>query len=317
MRQTRTGTGREARRSLPWAAVVGVLLVAFATACTPPSTSPDGSVPQVRPFGTNGMVVEGSQVWVADLIAGQVLRFDPATGAVTERYGQAEGLCHTDDLVVAPDGTLVATCPGEGKVIAIERGGRAHVLADVGRGVNPIALDPSGTAVLVGFGSEEDDRLLRVPLDGGPVQVVADGLPVLNGFSIGPDGRLYVPTGGAAGLLGGGGLGRIDLATGAFEQLDLHFPEAAVTGFAFACGVDVDAAGTVYVAQCASPAVYAVEPATGAVTRVGAAVTDVADNVAVLADGRVLMSGFFGARLTLFAPQGDGAYSGSALDVGA
>jgi len=70
----------------------------------------------------------------------------------------------------------------------------SRLLAAVGTGVNPIALDPSGTSVLVGFTYDGDDRLLRVPLDGGPVQVVASGLPALAGFGFGPDGKISFMT---------------------------------------------------------------------------------------------------------------------------
>ena len=107
----------------------------------------------------------------------------PDTGRIAERYG---GLCDTDDVVVAPDGSLIATCAGEGRWCGFSGDGAVGVLSVVGRGVNPIALEPGGKAVVVGFGTTDDDRLLRV-LDGGPVEVVADGLPVLNGFG-GPDG---------------------------------------------------------------------------------------------------------------------------------
>jgi sugar lactone lactonase YvrE len=217
--------------------------------------------------------------------------------------------------VVVPDARLIATCPGEGLVVEIERGGGGRVLANVGAGVNPIAVDPSGDAVLVGFGNDANDQILRVPLDGGAVQVVADGLPVLNGFAVGPDDALYVPTGGAGGILGSGGLGRVDLTTGTFEQLDLHFADPATTGFSFACGVDVAADGTVFVAQCANAAVFAVDPTTGAVTLVGSGPSGIADNVAVMADGRVLLSSFFGPTLGVFTPQG-GGYSPSSVTVG-
>lgn len=304
---------RRARRTV--AAAAAVLGLTAVAACTPPSTLPDGSVPQAPPFATNGMTVEAGQVWVADLFGGQLLRFDPATGAISERYGAADTVCRTDDLVVVPGGDLVATCPTEGLVVRIPRGGTGQVLADVGKGVNPIAVDPAGDAVLVGFGTDADDRLLRIPLDGGPVSVVADGLPVLNGFAVGPDGALYVPTGGGGGIFGTGGLGRVDLTTGTFEQLELQFPDPATTGFSFACGVDVATDGTVFVAQCLDAAAFAVDPATGQVTLVGKGVAGIADNVAVLADGRVLLSGLFGSTLSVFTPQG-GGYSRSSVTVG-
>ena len=189
--------GRGHVRSAVMALGVAAVLAVTAAACTPPSTNPDGSVPQNAPLSAHGLAPEGSELWAADLLGGQLVRFDPATGVISERYGAAEGLCRPDDVAVLPGGDLAATCPGQGLVIRVHRGGTASVLAAVGTGVNPIVVDPSGTSVLVGFTYDGDDRLLRVPLDGGPVQVVASGLPALAGFGFGPDGNLYVPTGGA------------------------------------------------------------------------------------------------------------------------
>jgi streptogramin lyase len=297
-------------------AITAVVVALMAISACTPSTLPDGSVPQAVPFGVNGLVEEDGQVWVADLFGGQLVRFDPATGRIDERYGRPDGLCGTDDVVVMPDRTLVATCPVDGRVIAVARGGDARVLDVVGRSVNPIALDPSGGSVLVGFGSEDDDRVLRVFTDGRPTEVVADGLPVLNGFDVGPDGRLYAPTGGAAGSFGTGGLGRLDLSTGEFEQLPLTFPGSTRTGFDFACGVDVAADGTVFVAQCFNPSVFAVDPDTGVATLVGRAPLDTADNIVVLDDGRVVLSGFFGGKVVVFTPAADGSYSRRLLTVG-
>ena len=295
------GTGENVGfvRTVRAAVVAGaVLVVAVVSGCTVPSTLPDGSVPQVAPVGLNGMAqdptADGGNVWAADYFGHQLLRFDPDTGRIAERHG---GLCDTDDVVVAPDGSLIATCAGEGTVVRVQRDGAVGVLSVVGRGVNPIALEPGGEAVVVGFGTTDDDRLLRVPLDGGPVEVVADGLPVLNGFGFGPDGRLYAPTGGVEALLGStGGLIAIDVATGSTEVIPLQFDEPGRTGLAFAVGVDVGPDGTVYIAQGVDPALYAVDPATGHAALVGRSPEAAADNVLVLSDGRILLSGFVALR---------------------
>ncbi len=306
---------RARRRNAALAALAGLVMVA--AACSPPS-SPPAELSQAAPLGVNGMVQEGSSVWVADLFGKQVVRFSPDTGVIQERYGMDAGTCTTDDPVVVPGGDVVATCPTEGLVIRIPRGGgTATVLAAVGRGVNPIALDPSGTSVLVGFGTDERDELLRVPLDGGPVTTVADGLPVLNGFGFGPDGLLYASTGGVPGLLGTGGLGRIDTATGTFTDIPLTFPdEPGKTGLKFAVGADVAADGTVFVGQGIEAAVYAVDPATGVARLVGRSPIDVSDNVVALTDGRVLLSGFFGGKVTVFTPDPGGSWSTSVLQIG-
>lgn len=300
--------------------VVIATTLAVTAACAPPSVLPDGTVSQIPPLGVNGMTSEagtaGGNVWMADLFGGQLLRFDLASGTIAERYGPSEGLCGTDDLVVLPDGDLVATCPGTDAVIRVERGGTARVLARGGRGVNPIELDPSGASVLVGFESEYHDELLRVPIDGGAVEVVAEDLPSLNGFAFGPDGLLYVPTGGPGGIFGNGGIGRIDPATGSFEQLDLTFDDPSRHGFNFACGVDVAPDGTIIVAQCIDPSVFAVDPTTGAVSRIGRSALQFADNVTILHDGKVLLSGFLGPEVTVFAPQPDGTWRRSVTRIG-
>jgi sugar lactone lactonase YvrE len=313
--------GFSVRARLAGALLASAVVVA---GCTVPSELPDGSVPQVAPVGLNGMIEEiapggagpaGSTVWAADLPGHQLLRFDPDTGRIDERYG---GLCDTDDVVVAPDGSLVATCPATGVVIRVPRGGGMQVLANVGSNVNPIVVDPSGTAVLVGFGTDDRHRLLRISLAGGPVEVVADGLPALNGFDFGPDGLLYVPTGGANALLGNkGGLATIDITTGELTPVPLHFDEPGRTGFGFAVGVDVAPDGTVYVAQGFTPAVYAVDPHTGAAELVGTAPFTTADNLVVLSDGRIVLSGFLGSGYATFTPDGAGGWSRRLGHVGA
>ncbi|MCO5305691.1 MAG: hypothetical protein M9906_07085 [Microthrixaceae bacterium] len=315
------GTGENVGfvRTVRAAVVAGaVLVVAVVSGCTVPSTLPDGSVPQVAPVGLNGMAqdptADGGNVWAADYFGHQLLRFDPDTGRIAERYG---GLCDTDDVVVAPDGSLIATCAGEGTVVRVQRDGAVGVLSVVGRGVNPIALEPGGKAVVVGFGTTDDDRLLRVPLDGGPVEVVADGLPVLNGFGFGPDGRLYAPTGGVEALLGStGGLIAIDVSTGSTEVIPLQFDEPGRTGLAFAVGVDVGPDGTVYIAQGVDPALYAVDPATGHAALVGRSPEAAADNVLVLSDGRILLSGFVGNSVVVFSPDGTGGWIRTVTAVG-
>ncbi len=111
------------------------LLAIVAAACAPPSTNPDGSVPQRVPVGINGMIEEtGAGVWGADLFGSQLVRFDPDTGSIAERYGPIEGLCGTDDVVVMGDGSLVATCPSTGLVIRVPARGHRSASPQCGNG---------------------------------------------------------------------------------------------------------------------------------------------------------------------------------------
>jgi len=298
--------------------VLAAVVAVVALGCTVPSRLPDGSVPQIPPIGLNGLAEEagssGRLVWGADYFGHQLLRFDPDTGRIDERFG---GLCSTDDLVVAPDSSLVATCPDEGTVVRIDRDGTLHLLALIGIGVNAIALEPGGASVVVGFGNQNDDRLFRVPLDGTPVQVVADGLPVLNGFGFGPDGLLYVPTGGALGVLGStGGLASIDMSTGTVREIPLHFDDPSRKGLAFAAGVEVGTDGTVYMVQSVDAAVYAVDPLTGDTRLVGRSPLPTADNLVVMSDGRIVVSGFLGGGVVTFTPDASGGWSRSFANVG-
>ena len=71
-----------------------------------------------------------------------------------------------------------------------------------------------------------------------------------------------------------------------------------------------------FVAQCFNPSVFTVDPDTGIATLVGRAPLDTADNIVVLDDGRVVLSGFFGGKVVVFTPAGDGSYSRRVVTVG-
>lgn len=161
--------------------------------------------------------------------------------------------------------------------------------------------------MLVGFETAGRHDLLRVPLDGGPVSTVADGLPQINGSELDSTGQLWSPTGGTDGALGTGGLIRIDPVTGSFTTVHLSFAAAGQTGLRLACGVTVGPHDEIYVAQCFSPTVYRVDPATGFATVIGRPATSFADNIAALPDGRVLMSSFTTNIVTVFDPVGHSA----------
>lgn len=275
--------------------MLATCVLAISFGCVPAQRNTDGSVPQNRPIASNGITTIGTDLLLCDLFGGQLLRFDPTTGTIDDRWGPAEAMPAPDDVVVAPDGSIVFTSPSGGVVGVIHPGGRPRVLATVGIGVNPIALDPSGTSVLVGFGFDARTQVLRVPLDGSPTTVVASDLPTLNSFSIGPDGALWAPTGGVlGGLFGSGGVIRIDLSTGASQELALHLPDGS-TGVKFAVATKWAPGIGLLLMQGLDAAIYLVDPATGATTLYADLPSDIGDNLMVTSSGTIFATGFSGS----------------------
>ena len=287
---------------------VGVFVTATGTAvvaCTPPSVLPDGSVPQDPPIASNGLIVDGDSMWVADLFGGQLVRFDPVTGHILKRYGPADGISPPDDGVVLDDGTLIYTSP-TGKIVGrIHPDGSNDVVANFGFGPNPIIRDPNDPngAVIIGDAMDASTGLYRVFLDGRPSELIgAGGLPPINSFSLGPDGRLWAPAGGFASVFGTGVILRIDLLTGVPEQFPVTFPdEGAKTGFNYDVAAKFGPDGQLYVLQGFDAAVYRVDPTTGVAHRIIHIPSDVGDNLAFTADGRLFASGFFGQVYEIFA----------------
>ncbi len=82
--------------------------VAVLSACTPPRLNADRSVPQNRPYTTQGLVVFEDYLWVTDSVGRQLLRIDTDSGAIVERWGTAEGLLRAPDDVVGA--VVLARC---------------------------------------------------------------------------------------------------------------------------------------------------------------------------------------------------------------
>lgn len=310
MTSVRTWQILEAQR-LAAVTVVGLVVGLALAACgsdDPGAPCAATAADQKRPVGSNGLAYDPTacrgSIWVADLFGGELLRFDPATSVIEERYGASDGLDAPDDLVVTADGRLVSTSPKGGTVSLTERDGKTTVLAHFDPGPNPIALEPGGQAVLVGFEADEPTTLERVPLDGGKVTTIATGLPALNGFAFGPDGLLYAPTGGASGALGGGGIARIDTKTGQWSPITLSFDEAGKKGLDFAAAIAFGPHGEPYALQGIGPRVYRIDTETGAATLVAKLPTTTGDNLVVAPDGTIFVSTFQQPRLFELRPDG-------------
>jgi glucose/arabinose dehydrogenase len=125
----------------------------------------------------------------------------------------ASGLEAPWGLAFLPGGGALVSERDSGRVLRVEPGAAAREVATV-PGVAPggeggllgLAVSPEferDQLVYAYLSAEEDNRIVRFRLDGGPVQVLLDGIPragIHNGgrIAFGPDGMLYAGTGDAA-----------------------------------------------------------------------------------------------------------------------
>ena len=272
-----------------------------ATDTTPPS---EPLADQAPPPSINGLVVQGSTLWIASIKADQVLQVDRRTGAILRRV-DTKG-AGPDDVAVAPDGSVWTTGFANGDLGRIAEG-RYRVEAHMQAGINPIEFGPKGRLYVGTYGP--DGSLYQVKVGVGGEQttpvVVATGLDDINAFGVTPDGLIVAPTGGVAGP--GGAIG-IDVDSAGGSQVTT-----------LAKGLDPTAAGTTdpkgvpYVLANLSGKVYRVDPEAETAT-VWRTVTTGApfDNLAFAPDGTLYLSSFTAPQVTVVAPDG----SVSQLDVG-
>lgn len=247
---------------------------------------------QTPPPSVNGVVVDGDVLWVASIAGDEVLAVDRASGAILERH--ATGGAGPDDVAVAPDGSVWVTGFSNGDLGRIADGTYEVVVA-MEPGINPI--DTSGPTVLVGtFGPE--GRLYAIdteggePIDGAEPQLIAEGLPDINGFAVAEDGTVIAPAGGIGGP---GSVVAID-ARGGIATLADGLPGVA----ALAAGPD----GRFAVLANVEGGVYDVDPATGATSLAHELEGVPFDNLAFADDGTLYVSSFTSPELIEIAPDG-------------
>lgn len=135
-------------------------------------------------IGPGGLIYAGS-------VMGQTLHtVDPATGAVGVFVPPPAGLA--DDVEFAPDGTVYWTGFTNGMLHAKSPGSGVRVIARGLPGLNSLAMDAKGrlfaTQVFAADALWEID-----PAGLKPPRKIMEGMGGLNGFDIGPDGRLCGP----------------------------------------------------------------------------------------------------------------------------
>lgn len=242
---------------------------------------------QTAPPSINGIVVDGDTIWVASISGDVVLQIDRESGAILERVGTNGG--GPDDVAVGPDGAVYYTGFASGDVGRIDDG-VATVVANVGLGANPLEFSPDGTlyvgrAILA-------DALYEVPLDGSSPRLIASDLGNMNAFAITENGVILGPAADAD----GGIVLAIDPTNGSIETVARGLPPV------FASALDPD--GKYFVLANGSGEVIAVDPETGDFSVVRTVANPPFDNLAFAQDGRLYLSSFTTAHITVVETDG-------------
>jgi sugar lactone lactonase YvrE len=188
------------------AALAGATLIAAAprttSAVDPPGTITSKVLIRGAPIhGANGLAVDhAGRLLVASVWGLDITALDPSTGRVLEKIGPVRDgvtIGAPDDVAVAPDGSICWTDILGGWVKCLRTNGEIDAQF-VAQGVNPIAFAPDGRlfVALAFFGDnlyELDPELVAPPQLLMAGSGIAPWPDQLNGFDIGPDGRLYAP----------------------------------------------------------------------------------------------------------------------------
>lgn len=249
---------------------------------------------QTPPTGTNGIRADADgTLWIADLAGGQIVGVDPDSGAIVARLGADAGVTTPDDLAFDAEGRLWWTEFPQGRIGRIDAptasDATSEFVAEVGTGANPIAVADDGR-VFVGLTLQGTGLYELDPTDAAEPRLVDPDPGLINGFDVGPDGRIYAPVSDRAQVIA------IDPGTGEVEVV--------------AEGVDVPVSvrwtpdGTIVALSGAPAVVSEVDPATGEVTVYAEAASDLGDNMAFDPDGVLWVTSFNAATVSRLDPDG-------------
>ncbi|MCG8492045.1 MAG: PQQ-binding-like beta-propeller repeat protein [Sneathiellales bacterium] len=241
--------------------------------------------------GVHGITANSDgTLFVGSVVGGAIYRVDPASGSVTTEIKTPTGMA--DDLEFGPDGTLAYTSFLSGIVRARRPDGKIDELASGLPGINSIAwkqdgrlfatqvflgdalyeIDPAGAKParkiiegmggLNGFDFGPDGMLygplwfkgqvVKVNVDTGELNVVADGFKIPAAANFDSNGNLYVVD------TARGQVVRVDISNG--DKTVIASVPKSIDNLAF------DANDTLYITNMADNGVYRIDTSTGAAT---------------------------------------------------
>jgi sugar lactone lactonase YvrE len=232
--------------------------------------------PPSRLFGANGLRTgPDGRIYIAQVTGSQISALDIATGQLDTISAKGGQIVAPDDVAFDPRGNLYATEVMDGRVSALEVGGRIRVLRDDVPSANGITFHQG--RLFIGE-CREGGRILELDLTGGEPRVLLDNVPSPNAMEVGPDGLLYFP------VMGANEIWRIDPEGGEPQRVaaNLGVPDA----------VKFDAEGHIVSTQVHSGQVLRIDPRTGE-RNVLATVSPGLDNLTFVGD-RLFVSNFTG-----------------------
>lgn len=134
------------------------------------------------------------RIYVAQVAGSKVSAVDVDTGAIETISPNGGGIVGPDDLAFDEAGNLYCTEITEGRVSMMTPTGEYRVIHGDIPVANPITYHQGR---LIAGELRMGGRILELDRDGGAPRVIYEGVPMVNAFEVGPDGKLYFPAQGA------------------------------------------------------------------------------------------------------------------------
>ena len=221
------------------------------TAARPPGLAEGWNLERLTPpsrlFGANGLRTgPDGRIYVAQVSGSQISAIDVDSGAIEAVSPMGSDIVGPDDLAFDSDGNLYATEITEGRVSVRAPNGTTRVLYGDLPVANPITFHEGR---LIAGECRVGGRIMELDLNGGAPRMILENVPMPNAFSVGPDGKLYLP------VMGTNEIWRVSLSGGAPEKVagDLGVPDS----------VKFDSQGFIVSTQVHSGQVLRIDPRTG------------------------------------------------------
>lgn len=205
------------------------------------------ATPPSRLHGANGLRTgPDGRIYVAQVPGSKISAIDPDSG-VMETISPVDGpITAPDDLVFDDHGNIFITEITLGRVSMLTPDGRYQVINGEMPVANPITIYDGR---LIAGECRPGGRVMELNKDNGAARLILDNAPMPNAFTVGPDGKLYMP------MMGTNEIWRMDLASGAYEVV--------AGGLGVPDSVKFDSKGRIVSTQVASGEVLRIDPQNG------------------------------------------------------